>query len=49
MMRSQKLRLKRWTMREIDRSLLKAPFGSASLRYIASAEVPGEKRAAVAQ
>lgn len=49
MTRSQKLRLKRWIMREIDRSLLKAPFGSAPLRYITNADAPGEERAAGTQ
>ena len=49
MTRSQKLRLKRWIMREIDRSLSKTPFSSGLHRYIASAEAPGERRDAVTE
>jgi hypothetical protein len=47
--RSQKLRLKRWIMREIDQSLSRAPFGSAQQCYMTSAEFPAERRDAITQ
>jgi hypothetical protein len=47
MTRSQKRRLKRWIMREIDRSLSRTPLSSAQHRYIAASDNPVEERDAV--
>jgi hypothetical protein len=49
MTRSQKLRLKRWILREIDRSLSRAPLSSAQHCYIAATDNPVEGRDAVTQ